>query len=277
MLKQVIIAAIAFTTFQPAFSQLRTPQPSTTQTIRQDFGIGNIELSYSRPAMRNRKVYGELVPFGKVWRTGANQATTLTFSDSVIIGGTKLAPGKYGLLSIPAKDQWTLIISRQTDVTSPAAYKADQDLARVTVRPMQMKDAVETFTMQFANVKNNSIELHIMWENTAVSLPIATDYDARVMANINRQLNLDNRPYFQAALYYMETGKDLNQALAWLDKSLEQQPNAFWIHHQRANALARLGRKDEARTAAQKSMEMARSQQNDDYVKLNEKLIESLK
>ncbi len=278
MLKKLLlcggVCAILFTAdAQP----LRTPQPSTTQTIKQDFGIGNIELSYSRPAVKGRKIFGDLVPFGKVWRTGANNATTLTFSDTVTIGGTKLAPGKYGLLSIPNKDQWTLIISKQTDVTSPAAYKQESDAARVNVKPVSLKDAVETFTMQFANVKSNSADLQIMWDNVAVSLPITTDVDSKVMAQINNLLNKDNRPYFQAAMFYMETGRDLNQAVSWLDKAIEQNPNAFWVYHQKANALAKLGKKNDAKAAAQKSMEIAKEAQNDDYVELNKKLLDSLK
>ncbi|HYK57081.1 MAG TPA: DUF2911 domain-containing protein [Flavisolibacter sp.] len=278
MLKKLLlcggICAILFTAYAQS---LRTPQPSTTQTIKQDFGIGNIELSYSRPAMKGRKIFGELVPFGKVWRTGANNATTLTFTDSVTIGGTKLAPGKYGLLSIPNKDQWTLIISNQTDVTSPAAYKQESDAARVNVKPVSLKDAVETFTMQFANVKSNSADLQIMWDNVAVSLPITTDVDGKIMAQINNLINKDNRPYFQAAMFYMETGRDLNQAVSWMDKAIEQNPNAFWVYHQKANALAKLGKKNEAKAAAQKSMEIAKEAQNDDYVELNKKLLDSLK
>jgi hypothetical protein len=278
MLKKLLLCGGICAIFFTADAQpLRTPQPSTTQAIKQDFGIGNIELSYSRPAVKGRKIFGELVPFGKVWRTGANNATTLTFSDSVTIGGTKLAPGKYGLLSIPNKDQWTLIISKQTDVTSPAAYKQESDAARVNVKPVSLKDAVETFTMQFANVKSNSADLQIMWDNVAVSLPITTDVDGKVMAQINNLINKDNRPYFQAAMFYMETGRDLNQAVSWLDKAIEQNPNAFWVYHQKANALAKLGKKNEAKAAAQKSMEIAKEAQNDDYVELNKKLLDSLK
>ena len=275
--KLLLCGGICAILFTADAQSLRTPQPSTTQTIKQDFGIGNIELSYSRPAMKGRKIFGDLVPFGKVWRTGANNATTLTFSDSVTIGGTKLAPGKYGLLSIPNKDQWTLIISNQTDVTSPAAYKQESDAARVNVKPASLKDAVETFTMQFANVKSNSADLQIMWDNVAVSLPITTDVDGKVMAQINNLINKDNRPYFQAAMFYMETGRDLNQAVSWMDKAIEQNPNAFWVYHQKANALAKLGKKNEAKAAAQKSMEIAKEAQNDDYVELNKKLLDSLK
>jgi hypothetical protein len=276
-MKKLLIAAFAVCTLFTADAQLKTPAPSPTQTIKQDFGLSAVELSYSRPTMKGRKIFGDLVPFGKVWRTGANSATTLTFGEEVMIGGKKIPAGKYGLLSIPDKNSWTLIISKQTDVTSPAAYKEDMDVVRVTAETMKMKDNMESFTMQFADVKANSCALHIMWEGTAVALPITVDVETKVMAQIDQLMNKDNRPYFNAAMYYMDNGKDLNQALAWFDKGVEMQPTAFWIHHQRANCLAKLGKKEEAKTAAKKSMELAATAKNDDYVKLNEKLLAELK
>lgn len=256
--------------------QLKTPAPSSTQTIKQDFGLGNIELSYSRPGMKGRKIFGDLVPFGKVWRTGANNATTITFSEEVMIGGTKVPAGKYGLLSIPDKDNWTMIISKQTDVTSPAAYKQDMDVVRVNVKPMSLPMSFETFTMQFHNVKPSSADIGILWDKTMVTLPITTDVETKVMAQITNAMEKDNRPYYQAAMYYMDNGKDMNKALTWFDKALEQNQEAFWVHHQRANALAKLGKKDEARTAANRSIELAKKAKNDDYVKLNEDLLKTL-
>jgi len=257
--------------------ELNTPAPSPPQTIKQNFALSSIELSYSRPGMKGRKVFGDLVPFGKVWRTGANSATTITFGDDVTIGGTKVPKGEYGLLTIPDKDNWTVIITKQLDVTNPTAYKAENDVAKATVKAMTMKDPVETFTMQFANIKAGSCELHIMWENTAVALPITTDVDSKVMAQINESMNKDNHPYFESALYYMTNGKDLNQALAWFDKAAAQQPDAFWVEHQRANCLAKLGKKDLAKASAQKSKELATKAGNDDYVRLNDKLLLQLK
>jgi len=256
---------------------IKTPAPSSTQTIKQDFGIGSVELSYSRPNVRGRNIFGDLVPYGEVWRTGANGATTLTFSDDVTIGGTKIPAGKYGLLTIPDKTSWTLIITKQLDVTNPAAYKQDQDVVRVKATPMTLAMPVETFTMQFANIKPSSADLHIMWDKTAVALPITNDVDGKVMAQINDAMNNDNRPYFQSAVYYIENGKDLNQAVTWLNKAIEQNPDAYYMHYQKAAALAKLGRKDEARQTAQKSMELARKQNNNDYVRLNEKLLAGLK
>ncbi len=275
-MKKIFMAAIAAFGLFAADAQLKTPAPSPTQTIKQDFGLSSVELSYSRPGMKGRKIYGDLVPFGKVWRTGANNATTITFGEDVMIGGTKVPAGKYGLLTMPDKKEWTVIISKQLDVTSPAAYKQDMDVVRVMVAPMTMKDEMETFTMQFADIKANSCALHIMWDKTAVALPINVDVETKVMGQIDQLMNKDNRPYFNAAMYYMDNGKDLNQALVWLDKAVELQPNAFWIHHQRANALAKLGKKEEAKMAANKSKDLATTAKNDDYVKLNEKLLADL-
>jgi hypothetical protein len=275
-MKKILFTAMAAFSLVISEAQLRTPAPSPSQTVKQDFGLSSVELSYSRPAMKGRKIFGDLVPFGKVWRTGANNATTLTLGEEVTIGGTKVPAGKYGLLTIPDKKNWTIIISKQTDVTSPAAYKQDQDVVRVEAKTIDLNNAVESFTIQFADVKPTSCELHIMWDKTAVALPISVDVEKKVMAQIDQLMNKDNRPYFNAAMYYMENGKDLNQALSWFDKAVEINPSAFWIHHQRANCLAKLGKKAEAKTAAEKSKELAAAAKNDDYVKLNEKLLAEL-
>lgn len=275
-MKKVIFSVIAACSFFIADAQLKTPAPSPSQTIKQDFGLSSIELSYSRPGIKGRKIFGDIVPFGNVWRTGANNATTLTFGDEVTIGGTKIPAGKYGLLTIPDKKSWTLIITKQTDVTSPAAYKQEMDVVRVVSEVSKMKSAAETFTMQFANIKPASCELYIMWDKSTVVLPITTEIDGKIMANIDQAMKGDKPPYFQAAMYYMENGKDLNQSLAWFNKAVEAQPNAFWIQHQWANCLAKLGKVSEAKTAAQKSKELAAEAKNDDYVKLNEKLLKEL-
>lgn len=277
-MKKIVLAAcfLSAALFTDA-RQLRTPQPSTTTLVKQDFGLGTIELSYSRPNMKGRKIFGDLVPFDKVWRTGANQATTLTFSDEVTIGGVAIKPGKYGLLSIPGQTEWTIIISKQTDVTSPAAYKQEMDVVRVKVKPMDLPWSFETFGMSFENIKDNSCELMIGWDKTLVALPITTDVDSKVMKQIENVMKNDSRPYFNAAVYYLENGKDLNQAVTWFDKAIEQNPKAFWVYYQKARTLAKLGKKSEAMAVSQKSMELAREAKNDDYVALNEKLQKDLK
>ena len=277
MKKMLLALTLGFALYNVSAQQLRTPAPSSTQVIKQELGLGSVELSYSRPGMKGRKIFGDLVPFGKVWRTGANSATTLNFTEEVTIGGVKIAPGKYGLLSIPEADSWTLIITKQLDVTSPAAYKQSEDVVRVKANSFAMKEPLESFTMQFGDVKPTSTNLYIMWANTGVSLPISTDVDTKVTAQIKTLMEKDNRPYFNAAMYYMDNGKDLNQALAWFNKAAEQDPTAFWVLHQKANCLAKLGKKEEAKATALKSIEAAKAAKNDDYVALNEKLLATLK
>ena len=276
MKKIILSAAAALMLLTADGQQLKTPAPSPTQTIKQDFGLGTVELNYSRPSAKGRKIYGDLVPFGKVWRTGANSATTITFSEAVTIGGKKVPAGKYGLLTIPDKNNWTIILTKQLDVTSPAAYKQENDVARVEVKSGKVDQKVESFTMQFANVKSTSCDLEILWENTSVAVPITTDVETKVMAQINDLMNKDNRPYYAAAMYYMDNGKDLNQALTWFDKAIEANPKAYWVYHQKANCLAKLGKKGDAKTAAEKSKTLAAEDKNDDYVKLNEKLLADL-
>lgn len=277
MIRKLFIAAIFCAAISASEAQqLRTPAPSPTQTIQQDFGVSSMQLIYSRPGMKGRKIFGDLVPFGKVWRTGANAATRIKFNDDVSIGGQPLKAGEYALYTIPGDNEWVVIINKGS-ANWGTDYKQEDDLLRVKVKSSKLNDPVESFTMQFDNVKANTADLKIMWEKTAVAVPITTDIDSKVMAQIDNLMNKDNRPYFAAAMYYMESGKDMNQALGWLNKAAEQNPNAYWIHHQRANALARLGKKEEARQAANKSIELAKAQKNDDYVKLNEKLLDSLK
>jgi tetratricopeptide (TPR) repeat protein len=278
MFKKFFFCSAAFLSLIAAQAQpIKTPAPSPTQTIKQEFGISNVELTYSRPNIKGRKVFGDLVPYGKLWRTGANAATRIKFADDVKIGGTDVKAGEYVLYTIPTESEWEVVLNKGLSNWGIDGYKQEEDVARVKVKSAKLNESQETFTMQFVNVKPSSADLQIMWDKTAVNVPITTDIDKKIMAQINNAMNKDNRPYFQSAMYYMESGKDMNQALAWFDKAVEQNPSAFWIHHQRANALAKLGKKEDARAAANKSIELAKQAKNDDYVKLNEKLLADLK
>lgn len=257
--------------------QLQTPAPSPSTTVKQEFALSSVEVNYSRPAARGRKIFGDLVPYGKVWRTGANSATTISFGEDVTFGDKKIPAGKYGLLTIPDAGSWTIILSKQLDVTSPAAYKQDQDIARITVQSGNLPITIENFMIVFDNITSNSMQMNMVWENTGVSIPIKAAIEEKIMAQINDLMNKDNKPYFQSAMYYMENGKDLNTALGWFDKAIAQNPSAFWVQHQKANCLAKMGRKQDAIAAANKSIELAKVAKNDDYVALNQKLIASLK
>lgn len=276
-MKKFLFAIVFISLLSYANAQIKIPAPSPTQTVKQNFGLSAIELSYSRPSVKGRKIFGDLVPFNAVWRTGANGATTLTFGDNVTIGGTEIPAGKYGLLSIPNADSWTLIISKQTDVTSPAAYKQDQDLVRVSAKVKPSVTKVENFTIQFDNIQSESCDLVLSWDKSVVSIPIKTNVDAKIMTSIEESLKSDKPAYFQAATYYLDNGKDLKQAEAWFAKAVETQPDAFWVRYQQARNFAKLGKKAEAKEAALKSKELATAAKNQDYVTLNDKLLSTLK
>ena len=277
MKKLFALAVASFIIFSTEAQQLTTPQTSPTTEVKQNFALSSIELSYSRPGVKGRKIFGDLVPYGKVWRTGANGATTITFGEDVTIGGKKVPAGKYGLLSIPGQTEWTFIITKQLDVTSPAAYKQDQDVVRVTAKPETLPFSIETMTINIDNIKSNSCRIGLAWDNVFACFDVTSDVESKVMAQIKSTMESDNRPYFNAALYYIDNGKDLNKAVEWLDKAYAQNPEAFWVLYQKARAQKMLGKKTDAIATSNKSIEIAKKAKNDDYVALNEKLQKEMK
>ncbi len=255
---------------------LTTPQPSPTQTVKQNFGVGSIELSYSRPAKKGRKIMGDLVPFGKVWRTGANSATTLTFSEDVTIGGKEIKAGKYGLLTIPDAGKWTIIISKDINVNQPSLYKPENDVVRVQADAVATPFTIENFTINFSDITGSSCNLELMWENTYLQFAITTGTDAKVMKQIDELMNKDNKPYFNAASYYYDNGKDMSQALSWVNKALETNKDAFYMYLLKARIHKKLGDKTASKAAAIACIELATKAKNDDYVKMATELIAGL-
>lgn len=276
MKKFLFLSAFALAGFIAQAQSLVTPQPSPTQIVKQNFSTGSIEINYSRPSVKGRKVFGDLVPFGKVWRTGANSATTLTFSDDVTIGGKEIKAGKYGLLSIPDKTDWTLIITKDLDVTSPAAYKPENDVVRVSAKAYPMPMAIENFTIVIGDITGNSCNLELIWDKTVVTLPITTNTEARVMGQIDQTMNKDNKPYFAAASYYYDNGKDLGKAKEWVEKAIADNPDAFWMMLLKARILVKQNDKAGAKAAAEKTVALATTAKNDDYVKMASDLIKGL-
>jgi hypothetical protein len=266
-MKKILLIAACFTA-TISFGQVAMPQPSPTQTIKQNFGLGNVELMYSRPGIKGRKIFGDVVPYGKVWRTGANNATVINFSDDVIIGGTNVKAGKYGLLSIPGKNEFTLIITKDLTVNQPSAYKEENDVVRVMAPVMKNRNAVETFTMQFANIKNESCELHLMWDKLAVALPITVNIADRIKADVEKNLGTDKPNYQTAASFYYEWLKDNNKALELITKGVAQQKDAFWLYLLKARIEKDLGDKVSAKASAEKCIELATAAKNGDYVRM---------
>jgi Protein of unknown function (DUF2911) len=277
MQKIIITAFICCLAGITAGAQVKMPAPSTTQTIKQDFALGTIELVYSRPNAKGRKVYGDLVPFGKLWRTGANAATRIKFSEPAEVGGKKIDSGTYVIYTIPANENWEVIFNKGLGNWGVDGYKESQDVCRFTVPSMKMKTKLETFTMQFAEVKPESCELHIMWEKTAVAIPITVNIKDKVRAQIEAAMLTDKKPYWQAAQFYNEYDVNKAKALDNCTKALQGSPKAYWIWLYKARIQKDMGDYAGAKESATKSLELAKEDKNDDYVKMNEELLKKLK
>jgi hypothetical protein len=280
MKKGFLLALLAASLFftPGAYAQITMPQPSPSATVTQKVGLADVTLSYSRPSARGRKIFGDLLPYGQLWRTGANAATKLTFSDEVTVNGTKVPAGEYSLFTIPGKDEWTVMLNKNVKA-SANDYKEAEDVARFKVRPAKTAAPYETFTIDFSDLTANAASMNIKWENTKVALKLETDVDSKVMAQI-KELVIDSpnakpQDLYAASIYYMENNKDLNQALTWMNKATEKDPQ-FWQLHQKARLQAKLKDYKNAEATARKSIELAKTAKNDDYVRLNEKLLAEL-
>lgn len=267
-----LVAALLLTSLAQA--QITTPQPSPGATVSQKVGLTDVSIAYSRPSVKGRKIFGDLVPFAKIWRTGANQATKFTFSDEVTVGGKKLAAGEYSLFTIPGKEMWTIVFNRNPKA-STAEYKESEDAVRFQVKPL--KNAMtESFTIGFADVASTAANVEISWEKTKVKFPITVDVDSKVIAQINEKIPTatenDANLYYQAALYYYDTNREAKTALEWITKATAKEPK-FWHLHLKAKLQARLGDYSGAIITARQSLELSRTANNEDYVRLNEKLI----
>lgn len=260
--------------------QIQMPQASPSAKITQKVGLTDVSVDYSRPSTKGRKIFGELVPFGEVWRTGANGATVITFSTDVTAGGQNVPAGKYALYSIPGKKEWTIILSKKTELWGAMGYQQSDDQVRFVVPASKTSKKYETFDIAFNNFTDNSAVVSIKWETTRVDFKIETEVDPIVMAEIKKLVidteTSDPALLFQAATYYFTNSKDLNQAYDWVKTSTDSDPK-YWTVHLRAKIEVALGLKTEALDSATKSKAMAEKENNPDYVALNDRLIKSIK
>jgi hypothetical protein len=256
---------------------LKMPQPSTSQTVTQNFGLGKITLNYSRPNVKGRKVFGDLEPYGSVWRTGANSATTISFTEPVKIDGKELPAGEYGLFTIPGKDEWTVIFNKGAKQWGSYEYKEADDALRVKVKANKLKDKVETFTIQFSDVYPTTAKLQLMWENTGISVDMTTEVDATVMASIDAAMKGEKKPYFQAAQYYYANDKDLNKALEWATAADAADGKAPWIKLLKGRIQLKTGDKAAAAKTAASGLQLATEMKNPEYVRLHTQLLNEAK
>jgi hypothetical protein len=273
-MKKLFVLLLLVATIGATAQSITMPQPSPTQTITQDFALSKVEVNYSRPSAKGRIIFGDLVPFDKLWRTGANQPTTLMFGEDVTLNGTAVKAGTYSLITKPGETSWTIMLSDSK--VSSANYKVGDEMYTFMAKPVKLPMQVETFTIMLSNQTANSMEIDLIWADVEVPIKVESDIDTKVMAQIDKVMTGDNLPYFNAASYYYENGKDMTKAMMWADKAVEQQPTAYWVAHLKAKIQAKSGDKKGAMMTAKKSMELAEKAGNMDYVKLNKDLMGSM-
>ena len=256
--------------------QIQTPRPSPVATLAQQIGVMDVTVKYSRPGIKDREIYGGLVPFGELWRTGANATTSFKFSDDVTIEGNNVPAGEYGLYTIPGQDEWTIIFNKNLG-WGAGAYKEEDDVARFTVKPEKMAHTVETFTIEFDHIRDNWAFVVLTWENTLVKFKIEFDVDAKVMTQIEKEMadpeKTHDNNFFAAADYYYNHDKDLNKALVWVNTAIEKRPDAFWMIRLKSQIQAKMGNYKDAIETAKLGIETAKKAGNEQYVKFNQDAI----
>jgi hypothetical protein len=266
-------------------AQVVIPAASPAGSVYTTVGLTDVKIDYARPRAKGRKIFSAdptaLVPYGQIWRTGANQGTVISFSDEVSVEGTTVPKGQYLIFSWPGATEWT--ISLYKDVTlggNTGGYDKAKEVANFKVKSEKLTEKVETFTISIGDISDDSktAKVQLAWENTSVKFTIKSDYDARVMKSITDNTKVSPNNYFQAAVYYLENNKDLNQALTWMNEALKdnKQP-PFWMLYQKARIQKALGDKKGAAETATASLDAAKTAKNRDYQMMNEDLLKSLK
>jgi len=275
----LVMAATLFA----ADEKVEFPQASQHAVVKQRVGLTDVEVDYSRPNKNNRNIFGGLVPFDKIWRTGANKPTKIKFSADVKLGDKDIPVGEYLLYTIPGASEWTLILSKDLTAQSAAEYKQESDVARVTAKPMSLSTAAETFTIGFEDLRADSAMMYLEWDKTRVPVKLTTHDIEKVTRGIEAAVK-GGKPqepgfYYSAASFYLDQNKDLAQALKWVDQALEKNPTAYFMHYKKAQILAKMGNKKEAIAAAEKSIEILKASPNPDEsaIATSRTLIESLR
>lgn len=274
MMKQVIF--VYLTGLSLMFAQIQTPQASPSSKIEQIVGLTKVNIEYSRPSMRGRVIMGDLVPYGAIWRTGANANTKITFSDDVKIGGGILKAGTYAIYSRPDKLTWDIYFyTKYNNWNIPKKWDESNVATQLRVNTNSINPSVENFTISIDEITNNSAVLKFSWENTQISVPFEVPTDKKTMASIKEVMkkNPNWRDYYNAAIYYRESNRDLQKAKDWMAKAIELDGGKYFVYRQQALILAALNDKKGAIVASKKSLELAKKEGNQDYIRLNKKSI----
>ena len=268
-----------------ANAQIQTPQASATASTATVVGLTDVKIDYARPSAKGRVIFGDAanvtVPYGKIWRTGANAGTKITFSDDVKVEGIAVPKGEYLVFTWPGATEWTVSIYKDIKLGgSTDKYDKTQEAANFKVKSEKLTEKVETFTINIGDISadSKSAKVQIAWENTSVKFTISADYDAKVMKSIEASTKVNPNNYYAAAVYYLENGKDVKQALEWMNKAMEGNATPqFWQLYQKARIQKANGDKVGALATSKASWEAAKTANNRDYQLMNEELQKGLK
>ncbi len=268
-----------------ANGQIQTPQASATASTSTTVGLTDVKIDYSRPSAKGRTIFGDaatvLVPYGKIWRTAANSGTKITFSDDVKVEGVAVPKGEYTIYTWPGATEWTVSLYKDIKLgANTDKYDKAQEAANFKVKSEKLTEKVETFTINIGDIAadSKSAKVQIAWENTSVKFTITADYDAKVMKSIEASTKVNPNNYYAAAVYYMDNGKDVKQALEWINKSFEGNATPqFWQLYQKARIQKANGDKAGALATSKASWEASKVANNRDYQLMNEELQKSLK
>lgn len=276
-MRKYILVLLATVFAVSSQAQVKIPPISSSAKVEQGLGIHKITLNYHRPNMNNRKIFGDLIPFNEIWRTGANQATVVDFQGDVQIDGRVVKGGSYALFTIPNPDSWTVILSSNTEQWGSYTYNPDEDVVRFEVKPEKTLKTVETLTISFEEVTPTSAQMQIAWEDTQISFAIVADQQKEIVASIEQAMQSDKKPYLAAAQYYYNNNLDIKRASEWVQKAVETTPELPWVYFWKARIFAKAGNKQEALQAATQGIEVAKKADNDEYIRLNTQMVEELK
>jgi hypothetical protein len=249
------------------------PNFSSTQHIDQEFGLGTVSITYGRPDVKGRKIFNGTEPYGVVWRTGANAATIIKFTDEVSIEGHIIKPGEYSLFTIPGATEWTVIINKVAKQWGAYSYDQKQDVVRFKVRPYRLPITLETLTIQFTDVHIDTGILQILWERTGIALHLKADVDNRVIANIDRMMKGKDKPYYLAAVWYYNHNLDMTKALAWMMEQEKAQPDAYNVKYWKAKIQLKMGNKKGAVISAKEGLTIAEKDENAEYIRMNKEVL----
>ena len=277
-LVQLLAAGLLLAPAAQAQTKLTIPPLSPATHIHQSFSTSYIDLTYSRPSLRGRVAFGNLVPNGTVWRTGANTITKVRFGEEVKINGQAVPAGAYALLAIPDAKEWTFILNRDTAQWGTYEYKQALDVLRVKAKPMKLAAPVETMSLTVENLRPASADLVISWDRTQVALPLTADPDRLVMGQIEQAMKGEKKPYVTAWQYYYNAGKDLTPAIGWTEEFIKANPeSAYYGYYWKAKLLQKQGKNKEAIEAANRSLELVKTDKNEvsktEYMRLNQEVL----